>query len=173
MIDNYTYQPKKIPETNSGTFGLGGKPNEGSRGLASSSIDSGSIGGGGGGGDPFLIPGPQGPQGNNGANGAAGATGATGAIGIDPTINGVVVSNGDTNKFEILGNAPNSILSTNNSNELYWQGFPNGNNYGDMLFWDGSAWSIVSAASSTGISVLASSGGTPYWIETESCDTPP
>jgi hypothetical protein len=48
-----------------------------------------------------------------------------------------------------------------------------GSTYGDMLFWDTNNWSIIPAASGEGIFVLASSGGTPYWIETESCDTPP
>jgi hypothetical protein len=184
MIDEYKYSPKEIPKTNEGTFGLGGKPNEGSRGLAGTLIDSGSVGGGGGSGNDGII-GPQGPaglngldgqngtNGTNGVNGVTGATGATGAIGIEPTINGVVVSNGDTNQFEILGNVQNSILSTNSSNELYWQEFPNGNSNGDMLVWAAGQWALLPPPSGSGIHVLSSTGGIPTWLATESCDTPP
>jgi len=211
MIDDYSYSPKELPPENSELFGLGGRPNEGSRGLLASSIDSGgSIGGGdvvGGGGEGII--GATGPAGLNGLDGLNGRTGATGfliggesgdmayhnglewvtfagtsfpalLLGEDlapswfrPTETGILTSNTQTTEFSILPNTLNSILKTNSSNELFWQYFPDGNTYGDMLFWDGSGWSIVPAASGAGISVLASSGGTPYWIETESCDTPP
>jgi hypothetical protein len=185
MIDDYSYSPRELPPKNSESFGLGGRPNEGSRGLGGTLIDSGSVGGGGvsgGGGDGVGITGPRGEpgqdgtdgqNGTNGVNGETGATGATGFIGIEPTINGVVVSNGNTNEFEILGNSSNSILSTNNSNELYWQQFPNGNNNGDMLVWSAGQWTLLPPPSGSGTHVLSSTGGIPTWLGTESCDTPP
>jgi hypothetical protein len=183
MIDNYSYSPRELPPKNSELFGLGGKPNEGSRGLGGTLMDSGSVGvsgdGGGGldgrNGEPGQdgVNGLTGATGPTGGTGATGATGATGVIGIEPTINGVVVSNGNTNQFEILGNAANSILSTNNSNELYWQQFPNGNNNGDMLVWAAGEWTLLPPPSGSGTHVLSSTGGIPTWLETESCDTPP
>jgi len=188
MIDDYSYSPRELPQKNSESFGLGGRPNEGSRGLGGTLIDSGSVGSGRvSGGGILELEGPPGQDGLNGqtgatgpagtgvagASGATGATGATGVIGIEPTINGIVVSNGDTNEFEILGNVSSSILSTNSSNELYWQEFPNGNSNGDMLVWSAGQWSLLPPPSGSGTYVLSSTGGIPTWLETESCDTPP
>lgn len=213
MIDDYSYSPRELPPKNSELLGLGGRPNEGSRGFGGTLIDSGSVGvsgdGGGGLDGRNGDPGQDGLTGATGPNGGTGATGATGFL-IDgqqgdmayhngsswvtfagtsfpalllgenlspswfrPTETGILTSNTQTTEFSILPNASNSILKTDNSNQLIWQYFPDGNTFGDMLFWNGANWAIVPAASGSGISVLASNGGTPYWIETESCDTPP
>jgi hypothetical protein len=198
MTDDYQYQSTVLPEKNKGLFGLGGRPNEGSAGFGGSIIDGGS-GANGANGDPGIqgVQGIQGPPGEPGLlvdgelgdmlyhNGyewvAFGGTSDDGLLRMEgkspswflTSSNGIVVSNGETNQFEILPNEPNSVLKTNDSNELFWRYFPDGNSYGDMLFWDTSGWSIIPAASGEGTFVLASNGGTPYWIATESCDTPP
>ena len=204
MIDDYKYTPTPLPSKNSGPFGLGGKPNEGSRGFSGNVVDAGP----GLAGNPNLGGNFQAAAAFEGAGivGGIGATGATGPLvsgnsgdmlyhngstwvpfaGVDEQgllrmsskipswfqagNNGILTSNGNTNQFEILSNLANSILGTNSSNELVWKSeIPDGYTYGDMLFWDGVGWSIISAPSSAGISVLASSGGTPYWIETQDC----
>jgi hypothetical protein len=198
MIDDYQYIASQLTPKNEGPFGFGGKPNEGSRGFSGIIVDSGSLTDPSSF-NPSL-QGPQGPQGPQGAEGPEGpliggnlgdmlyhdgsdwvtfgGTSNDGLLRMEQnspswfltSSNGIVVSNGETNQFEILQNAPNSVLKTNDSNELFWQYFPDGNDYGDMLFWNGSGWSIIQAASGGGIHVLASSGGTPYWIQTEACD---
>jgi hypothetical protein len=53
---------------------------------------------------------------------------------------------------------------------LNWgSGFPDGINYGDILYWDGASWVTLSAPNDGTTYVLASTGGTPYWIATEEC----
>ena len=42
---------------------------------------------------------------------------------------------------------------------------------GDLAYWDGENWTPLAPPSGAGIHVLASNGGTPYWLGTESCDT--
>ena len=44
-----------------------------------------------------------------------------------------------------------------------------GNTAGDLAVWDGTNWVPLSPPSG-GLHVLASSGGTPFWLETEACD---
>jgi hypothetical protein len=45
-----------------------------------------------------------------------------------------------------------------------------GTTAGQLAYWDGSDWAPLSLPGSGRIHVLASNGGVPYWIETESCD---
>lgn len=49
---------------------------------------------------------------------------------------------------------------------------PNGTNNGDLLFWDSSSekWTILAPPSGSGLKVLASNGGVPFWNDTEDCD---
>jgi hypothetical protein len=42
MTDEYQYQPTPLSSKNQGLFGLGGKPNEGSRGFGGSVVDAGA-----------------------------------------------------------------------------------------------------------------------------------
>jgi hypothetical protein len=57
-------------------------------------------------------------------------------------------------------------------NVISWEesaSIPQGYSFGDMLYWNGASWVPLSAATGTGTYVLASNGGTPYWLETEEC----
>jgi hypothetical protein len=45
-----------------------------------------------------------------------------------------------------------------------------GTEIGNILIWDGTNWVPLSPPSGSGLHVLASSGGTPFWIETEACE---
>jgi hypothetical protein len=47
---------------------------------------------------------------------------------------------------------------------------PAGENAGDLLYWDGEAWVILPPPSGTDTKVLASTGGVPFWLETEECE---
>jgi hypothetical protein len=47
---------------------------------------------------------------------------------------------------------------------------PDGENAGDLLYWDGEAWAVLPVPSGTDTRVLASNGGVPYWLATEECD---
>lgn len=44
-----------------------------------------------------------------------------------------------------------------------------GQSEGDLAYWSGTDWVPLSPPSG-GLHVLASSGGTPFWLETESCE---
>jgi hypothetical protein len=191
MIDDYQYQPSPLAKKNEGLFGLGGKPDQGSRGFSSSIVDAGP------GNQISSSTGTQGLTGPIGPAGAVGPTGPTGPIGpigpAGPLINGVsgdMLYHDGTGWVAFTGVEGTSILKME-SRVPRWRPGPigagivyqtdtedlealAGSNYGDMLFWDTNNWSIIPAASGEGIHVLASSGGTPYWIQTKSCDiTPP
>jgi len=45
-----------------------------------------------------------------------------------------------------------------------------GTSVGQLAYWDGSNWLSLPLPGNGGIHVLASRGGTPYWLETEECD---
>jgi hypothetical protein len=47
---------------------------------------------------------------------------------------------------------------------------PDGENVGDLLYWDSEAWVILPPPSGTDTKVLASNGGVPYWLGTEECE---
>jgi len=47
---------------------------------------------------------------------------------------------------------------------------PTGENNGDLLYWNGEAWVILPPPSGTDTKVLASTGGAPFWLETEECE---
>jgi hypothetical protein len=44
-----------------------------------------------------------------------------------------------------------------------------GQSEGDLAYWSGTDWVPLSPPSG-GLHVLASSGGTPFWLETEACE---
>jgi hypothetical protein len=179
MIDDYQYIASQLTPKNEGPFGLGGKPNEGSRGFSGITADSQSLAD-----SSSFNPSLQGPQGPQGPQGAEGPEGPL----IDGNLGDMLYHDGST-WVPFGGVGETSILKM----EDYvpgWRPGPigaglvyqtdtedfevlRGSSYGDMLFWDGSGWSIVPAASGEEIHVLASSGGTPYWIQTEACDASP
>ena len=84
------------------------------------------------------------------------------------------------NDFRALGKAPmpppgvgGSPLQLSGSKlqenfEYLDKSLPDGE-AGDMLYHDGTDWVILSAPSSSGISVLSHNGTVPSWIETEEC----
>jgi hypothetical protein len=45
-----------------------------------------------------------------------------------------------------------------------------GRSAGDLAYWDGAEWTPLPAPLGGGIHVLASSGGVPYWLETQECE---
>lgn len=47
---------------------------------------------------------------------------------------------------------------------------PTGENNGDLLYWNGEEWVILPPPSGTDTKVLASTGGAPFWLETEECE---
>jgi hypothetical protein len=47
---------------------------------------------------------------------------------------------------------------------------PIGENVGDLLYWNGSAWVILPPPSGSDLRVLASNGSVPFWLGTEECD---
>jgi hypothetical protein len=176
MTDDYQYQSTVLPAKNEGLFGLGGKPNEGSRGFGGSIVDGGS-GANGANGDPGLqgVQGIQGPPGESGllVDGKAGdMLYHNGYEWV--TFNGVE----DTSILKMQSRIPRWRPGPRGAGIVYQTDTEDlealaGFTYGDMLFWDTNNWSIIPAASGEGTFVLASNGGTPYWIETESCDTQP
>jgi hypothetical protein len=179
MSDDYQYQSTVLPAKNGGLFGLGGRPNEGSAGFSGSIIDGGS-GANGANGDPGLqgVQGLQGPPGEPGLL----VDGVLGDMLYHNGYNWVTLSN-STMESRILRTggiyttpqwrpAPigaGIVYQTDTDDLEALAGFT----YGDMLFWDTNNWAIIPAAEGEGTFVLASNGGTPYWIPTESCDTPP
>ena len=54
---------------------------------------------------------------------------------------------------------------------LKWVAVPQGENTGDMLYWDGTKW-VTLAAPSGGDFVLMSSGGAPYWQQVQEFECP-
>jgi hypothetical protein len=46
---------------------------------------------------------------------------------------------------------------------------PDGENVGDLLYWDGAAWVILPPPSDSALRVLATNGGVPFWAQTEDC----
>lgn len=182
MIDDYQYQSTPIPKRQEGPFGFGGRPSEGSRGFNASVSDAGPglsgdqyFSGNGG----SFVTGPQGPQGPQGEPGPL----------IDGAFGDMLYNDGSS-WVPLAGANDDSILRMKYGTPPQWRPAPigagivyqtdtddlnalQGFTYGDMLYWDTNNWTIIPAPSSEGISVLASSGGTPYWIATESCDTPP
>jgi len=67
--------------------------------------------------------------------------------------------------------------SKNPSQFLQWRkvGLPEGDNKGDLLYWDpaageGGTWVVLSAPSGSGLKVLTANGGTLIWTATEDCD---
>jgi len=54
---------------------------------------------------------------------------------------------------------------------LKWVAVPQGENTGDMLYWDGTKW-LTLAAPSGGDFVLMSSGGAPYWQQVQEFECP-
>jgi hypothetical protein len=175
MIDEYQYQPTPLAPINQGLFGFGGKPNEGSRGFGGSVVDAGA-----------NTTGSNG-AGSDGAQGPPGEPGEPGLL-VDGQFGDMLYHNGSS--WVVLPGAnDHSILRMRLGTPPQWRPAPIGAGivyqtdtddlealagftYGDMLFWDTNNWSIIPAASGAGIHILASSGGTPYWIQTESCDSP-
>lgn len=47
--------------------------------------------------------------------------------------------------------------------------FSDGENSGDLLYWDGSAWAVLAAPTGTDLRVLTISSGTLAWTATEDC----
>ena len=54
---------------------------------------------------------------------------------------------------------------------LKWVAVPQGENTGDMLYWDGTKW-VTLAAPSGGDFVLMSNGGAPYWQQVQEFECP-
>lgn len=46
---------------------------------------------------------------------------------------------------------------------------PDGENVGDLLYWDGEAWVILPPPSGSALRVLATNGSVPFWAQTEDC----
>jgi hypothetical protein len=179
MIDDYQYKSTPLTPKNEGLFGFGGKPGEGSRGFSSTIVDAGPGSG---------SSGNIGLQGIQGIQGIEGQQGPPGPL-IDGQFGDMLYHNG-VSWVTLPGANDRSILRMQLGTPPQWRPAPIGAGivyqtdtddlealagftYGDMLFWDTNNWSIIPAAAGDGISVLASSGGTPYWIQTESCDAPP
>jgi hypothetical protein len=178
MIDDYQYQSNPLPPKNEGLFGFGGKANEGSRGFSGSIVDAGS-----GTASSNGSQGPQGPQGIQGLPGDPGLL-VNGVLGDMLYHNGttwVTLSSSSESRILRIGGGYTTpqwrpapigagiVYQTDTDDLEALAGFT----YGDMLFWDTNNWSIIPAAEGEGTFVLASNGGTPYWIQTEACDTPP
>ena len=175
MTDEYQYQPTPLAPINQGLFGFGGKPNEGSRGFGGSVVDAGANTAGSNG------------AGLDGAQGLPGEPGEPGLL-VDGQFGDMLYHNGsswvtfngveDTSILKMQSRIPRWRPGPRGAGIVYQTDTEDleslaGSTYGDMLFWDTNNWSIIPAASGEGTFVLASNGGTPYWIETESCDTPP
>jgi len=47
---------------------------------------------------------------------------------------------------------------------------PDGENVGDLLYWDSEAWVILPPPSGSDLRVLATNGSVPFWLGTEECD---
>lgn len=204
MIDDYKYESSPLPAKNEGLFGLGGKPNEGSRGLAGSIIDyggGGSVydprdggGGEGGGGDTYTneyyLTLPDGINGNilyydGGDWRALGNPGSGGVLINSPSgglawrlgisNNSILYFDGTQNQWSSLPAPPwsyqDKYLVIQGGNLTWGDGIPRGFSYGDMLYWDGVNWNILSPPPSGADYVLAINGGTPYWKETTECQT--
>ena len=46
---------------------------------------------------------------------------------------------------------------------------PDGNNTGDLLYWNGTRWAVLDAPSSDTMHVLTITSGALAWTETEAC----
>jgi len=84
--------------------------------------------------------------------------------------------NGAWVPLKVQGTAENPLSLTYNGNSLIWSqtsSIPNADQ-GDILYWSGSAsdgkWSVLSAPSVDGISVLIHTNGVPQWARTASCN---
>jgi len=125
---------------------------------------------------PAGATGLQGPVGAIGPQGPAGQTGAAGAQGIAGT-NGKTILNGTAKPATSIGTIGDFYINTA-SDTLYgpkssggWGAgislvgpkgsFPNGTNPGDMQYWDGSQWVMVSKG--TDGQLLSSKNGVPKW----------
>jgi hypothetical protein len=72
----------------------------------------------------------------------------------------VLPSESDPPEYEVEYREDGTILS----NFL-----PEGNNRGDLLYWNGSAWQVFPAASGTTLNVLTIQNGNLAWTPTQDC----
>jgi hypothetical protein len=81
-------------------------------------------------------------------------------LAIDPApVDGLYLEEGSGSDGErsvkLAGQLPSSV--------------PDGTSVGDLLYWAGSSWQILSAPSGSGMKVLTCNGGTLAWTDTEAC----
>jgi hypothetical protein len=100
---------------------------------------------------PQGVAGPSGPQGPTGATGADGAQGAAGPSGPQGPAGPQGVA-GPTGAIGPQG--PTGLTGPQGT-------FQNGNNNGDMLFWNGNSWNIIPIGAEN--SILKVINGIPSW----------
>ncbi len=129
---------------------------------------------------PQGVPGPQGPQGPAGTSGLPGATGPAGPQGAQgiagPTgATGAVGATGPQGLTGLQG--PQGLIgATGAQGPQGSQGpigltgtFQNGNNIGDILYWNGTSWAILPlGANGQSLSVI---NGLPAWGGSSSANT--
>jgi hypothetical protein len=108
--------------------------------------------------------GPQGPQGPAGANGLDGAAGATGPQGADGAT-GPVGADG-----AVGATGPQGIQGDPGVDGTDGAGFTDGDNSGDMKYWNGTAWVTIATTLNEG-ATLQMISGVPTW--TGGIPTPP